>query len=470
MAMAERTADNINPKAREFYNKAISALERNNLDYCIEMFQQCLALEPNLIQARKFLRAAQMKRSESQGGLKRMMLKAQTAPLMTKAKMAVSKNPVEAMALAEQILSEDPKNGQALTLLAEAAEAAKFPETAIQTLEHYTKLSSRDTKALHWLARLYATINRHDMAREIYDRLLQINPSDFDAQKGAKDATAKGAMQTGGWEEAGSYRDVMKDKEEAVALEQDARVVRAEDVIENHIQEKLTKLSQEPDSPVIRRDLGKLYAQKGDFDTALSYLEKLFAEEAGADPTLEKEISETKAKRITAKIAEKKKQLTSNPANAAAIQNEIATLEQEHDQLQLAEASRLVEHYPNDLMYRFDLGVLYMKTGNTQGAVEQLQKSVSQPQRRIASLNYLGQCFQQMGLHDLAIDQYTKAIEEIPMMDGLKKELLYNLASAYEAIGENDKAVSEYKKIAAVDFGFKDVREKITRKPPPKPS
>ena len=246
-------------------------------------------------------------------------------------------------------------------------------------------------------------------------------------------------------------------------------MVRAEDMIGNLIKENLAKLNQEPGSPVIRRELGKLYAQKGDFETALNYFEKLFAEEAGADPTLEKEITETKAKRINAKIADKKRQLATNPANAAATQNEIAALELEHDQLQLVEAERIVERYPNDLMYRFDLGVLYIKTGNTQGAIEQLQKSVGQPQRRVASLNYLGQCFQQMGLHDLAIDQYSKAVEELPMLDGVKKEITYNLVSAYDAIGESDKAIAEFKKIAAVDFSYRDVREKITRKAPPKP-
>ena len=119
--MAEKTADNINKLARDFYNKALAALERNNLDYSIELFQQALAIEPNFTQGRKFLRAAQMKRAESAGGFKRMMTAAKTAPLMTKAKMAVSKNPTEAMGLAEQVLSEDPKNGQALLLLAEAA-------------------------------------------------------------------------------------------------------------------------------------------------------------------------------------------------------------------------------------------------------------------------------------------------------------------------------------------------------------
>ena len=183
---------------------------------------------------------------------------------------------------------------------------------------------------------------------------------------------------------------------------------------------------------------------------------------------MEKEIAEIKAGQILAKIAKKKEHLASHPANAAAIQKEIAELEKEHTRLLLADAERLVERYPNDLMYRYDLGVLYMRAGNIQGAIEQFQKSVGQPQRRVASLNYLGQCFQQMGMHDLAIDQYTKAIEELPSMDGLKKELLYNLGTAYETLGEHEKAIAEFKKIAAVDFGFRDVKDKITRRPPQK--
>lgn len=466
--MAEKTSENINRIARDFYQKALAALERNNIDYAIEMFIQCLNVEPNFTKARQYLRATQMKKTESAGGFKRLFAAAKTTPLLTKARVALGKNPAEAMSLAEQVLSEDPKNGPALLLLAEAAEAAKYPETTAQTLEHYTRLNPRDTKALHWLARTYSSLQRYDLALETYERLLQMNPNDFEAQKGAKDATAHGAMAGGGWEQAESYRDVIKDKEEAVALEQQSRVVRAEDMIANLIKEKLAKLAKEPDNPVLQRELGKLYAQQGDYDTALAYLEAIFKREAGADPSLEREIGEVKVKRIEAQIAGKKKQLATNPANAAALNNEIASLQQQIDMLKLSETERLVERYPNDLMYRFELGVLYMKTGNIQGAIEQFQKSVGQPQRRVASLNYLGQCFQQMGLNDMAVDQYTKAIEELPAMDGLKKELLYNLGSAYESLGQHDKALAEFKKIAAVDFGYRDVRDKITRKPPQK--
>jgi tetratricopeptide (TPR) repeat protein len=409
-----------------------------------------------------------MKQTESAGGLKRMFTGAKLTPLLTKAKMAVQKNPSEAMTLAEQALTGDPKNLQALWVLAEAAEVAKLPETVVQTLETYTRLSPRDTKALHWLARSYKETGQHEQARETYDHLLKINPNDFEAQKGTKDSTADGAMAGGGWEESTtSFRDKLKDKDESIALEQQSRVVRAEDMLENLIKEKLAALAKEPESPIIQRELGKLYSQIENFDESLRYLEALYAKEGGNDPSLEREIGDTKIKRLEFKIAGRKNELEKTPADPT-LTNEIATLETELDQLKLSEAERLVERYPNDLMYRYELGSLYMKTGNIDGAVEQLQKSRGQPQRRVASLNQLGQCYQQMGLHDMAIDTFNEAITELPVMDGLKKDLLYNLGNAHELMGDQEKATAAYKEIAKVDFGFRDVREKIMRKSAPK--
>ncbi len=49
-------------------------------------------------------------------------------------------------------------------------------------------------------------------------------------------------------------------------------------------------------------------------------------------------------------------------------------------------------------------------------------------------------------------------------MDNLKKDLIYNLGTAYDSMGEHDKALAEFKKIAAVDYGFRDVRDRIMRK------
>lgn len=463
--MAAVTPETANRTARDFFEKAQVAIERKNFDYATEMLIQCLGAEPNFLKARQVLRAVQMKNA-SANPFKRLVSTARSAPALTKAKMVLHKDPIEAMSLCEQALTGDPRNPQALLMLAEAATTAAFPETTIQTLEFYVQHNPRDARALHLLARVYRECRQFEQAHDIYDKLLEINPNDFEAQKALKDSTADGAMHGGGWNAATSYRDVIKDKQEATALEQESRVVRAEDMVENLIKENLAKLAQQPNSPVLRRELGKLYAQKNDFETALRYLDGILQSE-GSDASLEREIASIKSKQLETQLADKKRLLDQKPANLADLQREVNVLEKELNAAGIAEARRLVERYPNDLMYRYELGVLLMKSGHFQDAVEPLQRAVSQPQKRIASLNYLGQCFIELGLHDIAVEQFTKAIEELPGMDNLKKDLIYNLGRAYESMGEHDKAITEFKKIAAVDFGFRDVRDRIMRKAAP---
>ena len=46
--MAEPTLETLNRRARDLYQKGLDALERNNLDYAIEMLRGCLDLEPVL--------------------------------------------------------------------------------------------------------------------------------------------------------------------------------------------------------------------------------------------------------------------------------------------------------------------------------------------------------------------------------------------------------------------------------------
>ena len=165
--MPEKTIETISRTARDQYERALAALERNNLDYAIEMFNQCLGSEPNFPGGRKFLRATQLKRADQTSSFKRMLLGAKLTPLLTKTKMAVGKNPLDALGLAEQVLNEDPRNGQALLMLAEAADNLQFHETTIQTLDHYSKLNPKDTKSLHWMARAHTKLERYDLALEV---------------------------------------------------------------------------------------------------------------------------------------------------------------------------------------------------------------------------------------------------------------------------------------------------------------
>ena len=55
-----------------------------------------------------------------------------------------------------------------------------------------------------------------------------------------KDASARGSMKTGGWTQAESYRDLIKDKDLAVSLEQQNRMALTGESLEQQIAETPT--------------------------------------------------------------------------------------------------------------------------------------------------------------------------------------------------------------------------------------
>ena len=59
---------------------------------------------------------------------------------------------------------------------------------------------------------------------------------------------------------------------------------------------------------------------------------------------------------------------------------------------------------------------------------------------------------------------FTRAIESYEIKDDdIAKELRYNLARSLEEQGKQAEALDIYRKIAQIDFGFKDVSQRVDR-------
>src|SRR5450755_4430053 len=144
--MAEKNTSEISRDARMLFTKAAEAAQRENLDYAITLFCQVLEKEPAFFECRKALRAAQFQKAGAGGGgfFKKMMSGAGSSPQVAKAKMALGKNPAEAMAIAEQILNADPNNSFAHRIIVEAANALELPGTAALSYETLSKNSPKD--------------------------------------------------------------------------------------------------------------------------------------------------------------------------------------------------------------------------------------------------------------------------------------------------------------------------------------
>jgi tetratricopeptide (TPR) repeat protein len=459
--MAEKTLNEIAREARSLYQKASEAAQRENFDYASTLFCQILEREPAFYEGRKALRAVQAKKAGAGGGgfFKKMLSGAGSSPLVAKAQIALHSNPANALAIAEQILNADPNSSAGHKIIVEASKALELPKVAVMSLEVLVRNSPRDKQLAIDYANTIAEAGGDSSAGErVLQELIRTSPYDPDLVQALKNLSAHKTLDEGGYNALeggeGSFRSVLRNKGEAVSLEQENRVQKSEDVVERLINEYETRLKTETENVRLVRQLAELYTQKKKFDKALEYYERVKQSPLGSDSTLDQAITNTVIRRYDFQLEQLNPLAPDYAAQADVIKAEKVSF-------QVSECQKRVEKYPTDLAIRFEMGQLYFQLGKISEAIQEFQKSQSNPHKRLASLNYLAQCFAKRKMYDVAVRTFQTAIKEKVGIDEEKKELIYQLGCTYESMGKKEDAIEQFKIIYEVDIGYKDVSAKV---------
>lgn len=457
--MAELTMENVPPKLRDLFNKGFVAMERGNLDYAINMFRACIDQEPRFLNARKFLRAAEIKlaKSKPEGAFGRMLGQTASLPVIAKAMVQIRSNkPMEAIVTIEDALRKNPLNMHLIKLLDQAAEAADMPEIAIQTLAMVREYLPDDAELVERLGSLYMKTDQHTLGRQCFETLCELRPNDSKAVKLLKDAMALDTMSKE-WSEAaagGDYRKIIKDEKEAEILEKESKAVRDKADVDALIAENIARVKREPQNINYRRALASLYLTNKMYDEAIKTLEEAQQVTAGRDPQLDNMLSQVRLQKYDNDIASLRK---------GGSEAEAQQLEARRAVFAFEDLNTRVMRYPNDLQLRYELGIVMHERKQVNEAIQQFQLAQRSPQLHTRSLYYLGMCFAAKRQYDMAVEQLVKAVAEMPGMDDQKKAALYELALAYEGVGEHAKAKDCFKQIYQADIGYRDVAARIEK-------
>lgn len=458
--MPDKNLNEVPRQVREFYDKGYAALERNNLDAAFHFLGEALALEPGFLKARQVLRLARLRKFKGGGSVGKFFGSVGGSAALAKAMANVTKDPAKAMEAADKALASNPSNIQALRVLAEAAGNMDFPLTAVDAYEAAREVSPDNTGILMELGRLYQVTSQMDKARDCYERILERDSNHVDAMKGLKDATANEAMQQGKWETADSYREMIKDKEEAVSLEQQGRIFKDEDVIRTQMDEVYKLTQEQPNNVSHWKRLADLAVQGVLFDYAIDCYRHALEMTKGADGNIEKLISDTKLKKIDHFIKERQAVLAADPQNES-LNQEVAALQTERIRTLMEECEGRAKRYPSDLDIRYELARIYFQNDLIDKAIPEFQTAANNPKNKIACTQWLGQCFHRKGMLDMAVQRFKSAAQQAVAMDGLKKEILYNLGTVYEEMNKKAEAIEQFKAIYDVDVTYRDVAKKI---------
>ena len=111
-----------------------------------------------------------------------------------KVKNKIKKDPLGSLDDIEKKLDSDPYNVEANSLFYEAFMALGIPEIATFGLETIREGHPSDTKNLHKLGDHFLAQGDGAEAAKVYDSIVEKDPSDGDARKKAKDASAQATM------------------------------------------------------------------------------------------------------------------------------------------------------------------------------------------------------------------------------------------------------------------------------------
>jgi len=460
--MPIKTEKDLSETQRSHWLKAVAAIELRNFGYAISLLQGILKLEPEFLTGRQLLRRAEVAKQKA---AKKSFFNISTAPIaVMKAQREMKKDPKRAVEMIEEVLEHEPYHRQANFVLKEAAVAAGWPDVGVFALRTLLEDNPRDVKVLHQLGRLHHDIGQNEAEVEVYNRINEIDPLDAEALRQGKNASADASMTTGGWTQAESYRDLIKDKEVAISLEQQSRMQLAGESLDQQIAETYALHQAQPENVDLARRLGVLNEQKNEIEAATAWYQYAANLTKSADVGLVRKISDLRMKLFEREIAAHEEFLSIHGADDelyARKSDELRIAREKRSEILIDDAREQLERNPTDLKLRFELGAHLVGAGHFREAIPELQRARQNPNARLKAMNLLGRCYRELGMLDLAAKQLEDAAGEILAMDAIKKEIVYSLGLVYERMNEREKSLHCMKQIYEADYGYKDVATRV---------
>ncbi|HYO77885.1 MAG TPA: tetratricopeptide repeat protein, partial [Thermoanaerobaculia bacterium] len=109
----------------------------------------------------------------------------------------------------------------------------------------------------------------------------------------------------------------------------------------------------------------------------------------------------------------------------------------------------------------YNLGIAYKEMGLIDEAIGEFQLASKDPKRAVECASMLGLCFLEKGMPQLAIKWYRKGLEMPEITEDEHVGLLYDLASAYQEVGDTENAQKAFMEVYGMNSNYRDIVSRI---------
>ena len=447
-------------KAIVFFERAEEVASTDNFDYAIDMYIEGLKRAPDAIEdGHAPLRRLALIR-QGKGGKR--------ASMVEKMKRHGSKQPLEEMLNAEFLLAKDPDHLPYAETMLRTAVSGGFHRTAewiAQLIYDANRASERPSFATYILLRdSYVAMEMYGPAVSMCNRALELKPDNAPLHDELRNLSAQLTMQKGKYEEDGSFTKSIKDKDGQDKLHSQQRLIQTVDVRKKAVEDAKKAVLKNPGSVTNILTLSDTLCALntlGAYESAMKVLRDAY--KRSKDFSFKRREGELTIKKLRAGVREAKLAVKADMSDGH-LKNQ---LKLEVDKLSKAEAvhyKQCVENYPTDLALKYEYALCLIKNKEYDAAIPLLQQAQRDPRRKIAAMDETGLCFFLKGWYADAIDIFKNALDVCEVHDGeVAKDLRYNLARSYEESGQIEKAMDVYRKLAQLDFSYKDVKVRVDK-------
>jgi tetratricopeptide (TPR) repeat protein len=283
-----------------------------------------------------------------------------------------------------------------------------------------------------------------------------MSPNNRDLQKEVRDLQATGHMAQHKMDQAQSFRDLIRDKDQAEELEKASRLEVSEADYSERVQKAMNELKEHPDDPLKVVALAKAFLDARDVARARQLLKQKY-KEMQDNYDIRELLGDIQLRLYDEAIAPLEAQAEGD-AEAA---SKLAELKEKRRQFAAREYQWRIEQHPTDANVQMSFAKSLFDDGQYNPAISIFQELTRDPRLGFEASRMLGLAFTEKNQYDLAVEQFERALMMHPAMDNQGKELRYSQAESYEKMGRPDEALAIYKKIYSQDINFRDVAEKV---------
>ena len=462
------TGEPANPreeKAKTFFNYGNDAALKSNFDYAIQMYKEACKLVPDNIQYRQALRGIARRKFGNEPSKVGKLVGARTGPIRMSARSSQKKGKNgEALATCEDAFAHNPWDTEAARIASDAAEGLGLNVLAEWLLESVHAQGENDADFLRHEARVHEVNESWAKAIACWERVKKILPNDQEAGRMANAMAAKSTIKKSGLGEALDERSKRDPAAEARELELEEMKRNAQ----TPEQRSLKEIEANPQAVGAYLNLADIYKGASRLDEA----EQILSRGIKANPDdnfLKGQHAEVQIQRMKRAIDAMSRRLQKNSADAEA-RVKLEQLTAHLAAYEIKELRRRLGLRPDDMNLRLLLGQALAKSAKHDEAIAEYQQARKSPPHAVQANMLAGQSFEANGALKLAERHYQDALRAADTTDlKMVNELHYRLGRIAESQGNRVEAEEHYNEVAANDYGYLDVAQRLrdlNKKPP----